>query len=55
MTEGTPHRSRTATPLGVAYYRTGQKGLTTDIYTRLKALDADAAEHFFERFVLPNP
>jgi len=39
--------------LGAAYYHTGQKGLTTDIYTRLKGLDADLAERFFKNFVLP--
>ena len=31
----------------------GQKGLTTDIYTRLKGMDADLAETFFKNFVLP--
>ena len=29
--------------LGVAYYQTGQRGMTTDIYLRLKALDPDLA------------
>ncbi len=39
--------------LGVAYYHTGQRGLTTDIYTRLKGMDAELAETFFKHFVLP--
>ena len=39
--------------LGVAYYQTGQRGMTTDIYLRLKLLDPDAAEAFFQRYVLP--
>lgn len=39
--------------LGIAYYQTGQRGLTTDIYTRLKGLDAQLAEAFFKDFVLP--
>ena len=39
--------------LGVAYHQTGQRGLTTDIYTRLKRMDAELAEVFFKDFVLP--
>lgn len=40
--------------LGVAYYHTGQKGLTTDVYSRLKGLDAATAEAFFKGYVLPR-
>jgi S1-C subfamily serine protease len=39
--------------LGVAYFYTDQRGLTTDIYSRLKGLDAKMAEEFFQRYVIP--
>lgn len=39
--------------LGVAYFYTDQRGLTTDIYSRLKELDANMAEEFFQRYVIP--
>ena len=52
-TAQTPAEALAWFALGMAYYHTGQRGLTTDVYTRLKGMDAELAETFFKHFVLP--